>query len=204
MVSQEKLARCCPRAATRRAAHLVGLASVSLVWVVFVWVPLFLAPAAASAQDRYPVDWQAVAAESMGYFSALLRTDTSNPPGNETEAAQYLQGLLEQEGIETELFALDPARANLVARLRGNGTKQPILIMAHTDVVGVQRENWSVDPFAAVVQDGYVYGRGALDDKDNVTAALMLMLLLKRSGIELDRDKGGREAPKRWSGWRVP
>ncbi len=134
------------------------------------------------------MDWQAVETESMEYFSALLRIDTSNPPGNETEAAQYLQRILQQEGIESELFALDPTRANLVARLRGNGSKQPILVMGHTDVVGVQRESWSVDPFAAVVRDGYVYGRGSLDDKDNVTAGLMLMLLLERAGVELDRD----------------
>ena len=151
-------------------------------------VLLSAVPLAGNAQDRYPVDWQAVAAESMGYFSALLRIDTSNPPGNETEAATYLQRVLEREGIETELFSLDPTRANLVARIRGNGGKRPILVMAHTDVVGVQRENWSVDPFAAVAKDGYIYGRGALDDKDNVTASLMLMLLLRRAGVELDRD----------------
>ncbi len=132
---------------------------------------LLAGPSAGDAQDRYPVDWPAVATESMEYFSALLRTDTSNPPGNETEAALYLQQVLQQEGIEAELFALDPTRANLVARLRGTGSKQPILVMGHTDVVGVQRENWSVDPFAAVTRDGYVYGRGSLDDKDNVTAA---------------------------------
>ena len=145
-------------------------------------------PLAADAQDRYPVDWEAVAAESTEYFLDLLRTDTSNPPGNESEAARYLQRVLQQEGIEAELFALDPTRANLVARLRGNGTKQPILIMGHTDVVGVQPENWSVDPFGGVAKDGYIYGRGALDDKDNVTAALMLMLLLRRAEVELDRD----------------
>ena len=149
---------------------------------------LLVVPLTGNAQDRYPVDWQSVAAESLEYFSALLRTDTSNPPGNETEAATYLQRVLQQEGIEAELFALDPTRANLVARLRGNGSKQPILIMAHTDVVGVQRENWSVDPLGAVAKDGYIYGRGSLDDKDNVTAALMLMLLLRRAEVELDRD----------------
>ena len=149
---------------------------------------LLTAPLAGDAQDRYPVDWQAVAAESMEYFSALLRTNTSNPPGNETEAATYLQRVLQQEGIEAELFALDPTRANLVARLRGNGSKAPILVMGHTDVVGVQPENWSVDPFGAVAKDGYIYGRGSLDDKDNVTAALMLMLLLRRAEVELDRD----------------
>ncbi len=151
-------------------------------------VVLSVMPLEGNAQDRYPVDWPAVAAESMEYFSALLRTDTSNPPGNETEVATYLQQVLQQAGIEAELFALDPTRANLVARHRGNGSKRPILVMGHTDVVGVQRDNWSVDPFAAVVKDGYVYGRGSLDDKDNVTAALMLMLLLKRADVELDRD----------------
>ena len=158
-----------------------GLAA-TILWA------LLLVPVTGDAQDRYPVDWPAVATESMEYFSELLRTDTSNPPGNETEAARYLQGILQQEGIQAELFALDPTRANLVARVRGNGSKQPILVMGHTDVVGVQRDNWSVDPFAAVVRDGYVYGRGSLDDKDNVTAALMLMLLLERTGVELDRD----------------
>lgn len=141
-----------------------------------------------NAQDRYPVDWQAVAAESMEYFLALLRTNTSNPPGNETEAATYLQRVLQQDDIEAELFALDPTRANLVARLRGNGSKAPILVMGHTDVVGVQPDRWSVDPFGAVAKDGYIYGRGSLDDKDNVTAGLMLMLLLRRAGVELDRD----------------
>ena len=155
----------------------------AVLCAVFLTTPLVT-----DAQDRYPVDWQAVAAESTEYFSTLLRTDTSNPPGNETEAATYLQRVLQQEGIEAELFALEPTRANLVARLRGNGSKQPILVMGHTDVVGVQPDNWTVDPFDAVTKDGYVYGRGSLDDKDNVTAALMLMLLLKRAGVELDRD----------------
>src|SRR5439155_20919164 len=79
-------------------------------------------------------------------------------------------------------------RANLVARIRGNGKKRPILILAHTDVVGVQREKWAVDPFGSVLKDGYIWGRGAVDDKDSLAANLMVMLLLKRSGAALDRD----------------
>jgi acetylornithine deacetylase/succinyl-diaminopimelate desuccinylase-like protein len=142
----------------------------------------------AEAQERYPVDWDAVGVEAMEHFRALLRIDTSNPPGNETEAAAYLRAVLEAEGVQTETFALDPSRANLVTRIRGNGSGRPILVMAHTDVVGAQRESWSVDPFAAVTRDGYVYGRGTLDDKDNVAAGLVLMLLLHRTGVELDRD----------------
>jgi acetylornithine deacetylase/succinyl-diaminopimelate desuccinylase-like protein len=151
-------------------------------------VMLSLGATSADAQDRYPLDWAAVERESLEHFFTLIRTNTSNPPGNETAVASYLEQILEEEGIQAELFALDPDRANMVARLKGNGSKQPLLVMAHTDVVGVQPENWTVDPFGAVQKDGYIYGRGALDDKDNVTASLMLMLLLQRSGLELDRD----------------
>jgi acetylornithine deacetylase/succinyl-diaminopimelate desuccinylase-like protein len=143
---------------------------------------------AASSPAAQTIDWPKTHAEAAQHFQALLRIDTSNPPGNETRAAKYLQGVLEKEGIPVKLLALEPDRANLVARIRGNGRKRPILVLGHTDVVGVQREKWSVDPFAAVRREGVVYGRGAVDDKDNVTAGLMLMLLLKRAGVRLERD----------------
>ncbi len=96
--------------------------------------------------------------------------------------------MLEAEGIPTQTLALDPARANLVARLKGNGAKRPLLILAHTDVVPVQREKWPVDPFAAEMKDGYIWGRGTKDDKPVLAANLMTMLLLKRRGVPLDRD----------------
>jgi acetylornithine deacetylase/succinyl-diaminopimelate desuccinylase-like protein len=133
-------------------------------------------------------DWSRVRSELIEHYTALLRIDTSNPPGNETAAAKYLRSVLERERIPSKLLALEPSRANLVARLRGNGSKRPVLIMGHTDVVGVQRERWTVDPFAAVRKDGYIYGRGAVDDKDNLATCLMVMLLLKRQGAKLDRD----------------
>jgi acetylornithine deacetylase/succinyl-diaminopimelate desuccinylase-like protein len=151
---------------------------------------LFSLPSASivEAQDRYPIPWEKVGKETLEHFQALVRIDTSNPPGNETQAAEYVKGVLEREGIPAKLLALDPNRANLLARIRGNGSKRPILVMGHTDMVGVQREKWSVGPFAAVRKDGYIWGRGTLDDKDDVTAGLMLMLLLKRQGVKLDRD----------------
>lgn len=133
-------------------------------------------------------DWDAIGAESLGHFRSLVSIDTSNPPGNETAAAEYLRDALAAEGIAAELYALEPARANLVARLRGNGSKAPLLVMAHTDVVGVQPDQWSVEAFAAVERDDYIYGRGTLDDKDTVTAALMTLILLERTGVTLDRD----------------
>src|SRR5262245_43804906 len=134
------------------------------------------------------VDWGKQEAEILRHYRSLIQIDSSNHPGNETRVADYLKRVLESEGIPVKTFALDSSRANLVARIRGNGSKRPILLMAHTDVVGVQTEKWSVDPFGAVNQDGYVWGRGALDDKDNLTANLMVMLLAKRSGRVLDRD----------------
>jgi acetylornithine deacetylase/succinyl-diaminopimelate desuccinylase-like protein len=127
-------------------------------------------------------------AETLRHFTALLRIDTSNPPGNETEAAKYLAGVLEREGIPVKLLALDPARANLVARIQGNGAARPIAILGHTDVVGAQRSKWSVDPFGALRKNGFIYGRGAVDDKEIVTAGLMVMLLLQREHVKLNRD----------------
>lgn len=137
---------------------------------------------------RYPVPWDQVEKETLEHFQTIVRMDTSSPPGNETLVAEYLKRVLEREGIPARMLALDPKRANLVARIPGNGSKRPILVMGHTDVVGVQREKWSVDPFGAVRKDGYIWGRGTGDDKDNVTAGLMLLLLLKRRGVKLDRD----------------
>ena len=152
------------------------------VLLVLVLVPVV------EAQGRYAVPWDKVANETLEHFQALISIDTTNPPGNETKAVEYVKGVLDREGIPAKLLALDPKRANLVARIRGNGSKKPILVMGHTDVVGVQREKWSVDPFAAVRKDGYIWGRGTLDDKQDVTAGLMLMLLLKRQAVKLDRD----------------
>src|SRR5246500_2617291 len=149
-------------------------------------LPLVLASVAAAQVPA--IDWPKQEAAILGHYRSLIQIDTSNPPGNETKAVEYLKKVLEAEGIPTKTFALDPARANLVARLKGNGRKRPLLILAHTDVVGVQREKWPVDPFGAVLKDGYVWGRGSVDDKPILAANLMVMLLLKRGGVPLDRD----------------
>lgn len=144
--------------------------------------------ASALAVQAVQPDWTKVDEETMRHFQALVRMDTSDPPGNEEPAVAYLKGVLESEGIETQVFALDPKRPNLVARLHGNGKKRPILLMAHTDVVNVDPAKWTHPPFSATRAGGYVYGRGTVDDKDNVVAGLMVMILLKRSKVQLDRD----------------
>ena len=141
-----------------------------------------------SAQAPFQPDWTKTEAEALHHFQELVRFDTSDPPGNEAAAAEYLQKVLEQEGIPVEVFALEKHRPNVVARLKGSGKKRPLLIMGHTDVVNVDPKKWTHPPFGAVREGGYIYGRGTVDDKDNVTAALMAMLTLKRMNVPLDRD----------------
>ncbi len=131
---------------------------------------------------------QRIEEEALRHFQAILRLDTSNPPGNEVLVVDYLRTVLEKEGIETKIFAREPQRPNLVARLRGSGRKRPILIMGHTDVVPVDTAKWKHPPFAAVREDGYIYGRGTVDDKLSVAAGLMTILELKRGRVALDRD----------------
>ena len=145
--------------------------------------------AAGTARAQAPIDWKAVEAETLRHFQALVRIDTSNPPGNETQAVEYLKQVLDKEGIPYQVFAGDAKRANLVARIKGNGKKKPILVLGHTDVVTIDPKKW-IDhgPFSADVAGGYVYGRGTVDDKDNLVASLMLVLTLKRTNATLDRD----------------
>jgi acetylornithine deacetylase/succinyl-diaminopimelate desuccinylase-like protein len=149
---------------------------------------LLLGFSAALFAQAPTIDWQRVETESMEHFQAVLRFNTSDPPGNERPAADYLKQVLEREGIPVKTFELEPNRVNVVARLKGSGKKRPLLMMGHTDTVNVDPAKWTYPPFSATRNGGYVYGRGTVDDKDNVTAALMTMLLLKRSGIPLDRD----------------
>jgi acetylornithine deacetylase/succinyl-diaminopimelate desuccinylase-like protein len=145
---------------------------------------LLAAPAVGSAEP----DWDALEPEILEHFLALIRMDTTDPPGREEEAAAYLVQVLEAEGVPVQVFATEPHRPNVVARLEGNGSKRPVLIMAHTDTVNVDPDKWQHGPFSGAREGGYIYGRGTLDDKDNVTAGLMIMLTLKRLNVPLDRD----------------
>ena len=149
---------------------------------------LALTAPVANAQAPSASAAAAVEAETLQHFQALVRLDTSSPPGNEIRAVEYLKQVLNKEGIPYQVFAKDPQRPNLVARLKGNGSKRPLLAMGHTDVVTVDPKKWSHPPFGAERDGGYVYGRGTVDDKDNLVASLMLMLGLKRANTPLDRD----------------
>lgn len=117
----------------------------------------------------------------------LIRFDTSNPPGNERPAVDYIAALLGKEGIPFETVEPEPRRANIVARLEGNASKAPLLLSAHLDVVPAL-EGWEHPPFAAEVHDGCVWGRGAVDMKHMAAMSLVVLLDLKRRKVPLARD----------------
>jgi len=150
----------------------------------------FLLASRLGAQTK-PVDWDALAREARSTLSDYLRLNTTNPPGNELLAARFLKGILEREGIEAQILdttELGPNRANLYARLRGNGSKRAIALVHHMDVVPATPSSWSVDPFSGAVKDGYIWGRGAIDMKGAGIAQLMALIAIKRSGVPLTRD----------------
>lgn len=134
------------------------------------------------------MNWDSVRDEAAGYLRDLLRLNTVNPPGNEIIACQYLADVLARDGIESQIFESAPTRGNLVARLKGDGRAAPLMLMVHVDVVPVERARWSHDPFGGELDNGFIYGRGALDTKDLAAMELAVVLWLKRNNVPLARD----------------
>jgi acetylornithine deacetylase/succinyl-diaminopimelate desuccinylase-like protein len=140
------------------------------------------------AQTPTQPDWAKVEEETLRHFLAIIKMDTTDPPGGEKPVVDYLKQVLEADGIAVQTFAMEPHRPNLVARIKGSGKQRPLLLMAHSDTVNVDPKKWIHPPFGGVRDGGYVYGRGTVDDKDNVVASVMTMLMLKRMNVKLDRD----------------
>src|SRR5258706_10269733 len=132
-------------------------------------------------------EWSALGDEATALLSQYLRINTTNPPGNEIAAARWLQAVLRRDGIDAQIFEPTPGKANLYARLAGDGSARPLILLNHMDVVLASREYWTVEPFSGLIKDGYVWGRGALDMKGEAIAQLMTMLILKRAHIPLKR-----------------
>jgi acetylornithine deacetylase/succinyl-diaminopimelate desuccinylase-like protein len=119
----------------------------------------------------------------------LIRLDTSNPPGQTAKLVEFLASKLKPLGFEITIVPTpDANKVHLIARIKGDGTKKPILLAAHGDVVGVEREKWSLDPFGGVIKDGYVYGRGAIDFKGGIAVFAQAVMQLVKSGVPLHRD----------------
>jgi len=136
-------------------------------------------------------------------LTSLIRINTTNPPGNETEEANFIAQYLSREGFKTEIVEAAPGRGSVITRLKGTGEKPSLLLLSHLDVVAANPKEWTVDPFAGVIKDGYVYGRGAYDMKSMIAIEIMVIKLLKKNGIKLkgdivlaatpDEEQGGEE-----------
>jgi acetylornithine deacetylase/succinyl-diaminopimelate desuccinylase-like protein len=159
----------------------------NLTTIVLAWLTVFGCVVVGYAQDS-KIDWPHYQDMAVDLMQQYLRVNTSNPPGNELEAAKFLKKIFDQHGIENEIFEYKPGRANIIARLKGNGSKRPIILLSHTDVVTAEPASWDVDPFAGVIRNGTIYGRGALDMKGEGLLHLMTMILLKHEGPSLSRD----------------
>jgi acetylornithine deacetylase/succinyl-diaminopimelate desuccinylase-like protein len=134
------------------------------------------------------MDWNLVREQAITTLQELLRFDTTNPPGNETPCIEHIAALLRRGGIESAIFESAPGRGNLVARLKGDGTLPPLLLMGHVDVVPAEADKWERPPFSGDLADGIIWGRGATDMKQMVVMELMTLLWLKRNGVSLKRD----------------
>jgi acetylornithine deacetylase/succinyl-diaminopimelate desuccinylase-like protein len=146
---------------------------------------------AAGSAEAQSFDYDRLRGETAQLLSQYLRINTSNPPGHELATAQWLKDVLAKEGIEGQILdtaELGPGRANFYARLKGTGLGKAIALVHHMDVVPVSRQFWSVDPFAGLIRDGYIWGRGALDMKGQGIMQLMTIIALKRAGTPLKRD----------------
>lgn len=134
------------------------------------------------------VDWQAAQAEALDILVRYLRIRSVNPPGDEAPAARFLGSLIEAAGVQCEYIETAPNREVVVARLLGDGSKRPLMLGNHLDVVPVEAEFWDMPPFEGVIQDGFVYGRGAVDMKGAGVMQLITFLLLARQKTPLKRD----------------
>ncbi|MCL6579367.1 MAG: M20/M25/M40 family metallo-hydrolase [Candidatus Bathyarchaeota archaeon] len=147
--------------------------------------------------------------EVTNLLGDLIRINTTNPPGNEIKAAEYLAENLTKEGFKCELLESAPGRGSVITRLKGNGEKPSLLLLSHLDVVAANPKEWTEDPFGGLVKDGFVWGRGALDMKSLTAIEVMVMKLLKRNNVKLkgdvvfaataDEEKGGEAG----AGWLV-
>jgi acetylornithine deacetylase/succinyl-diaminopimelate desuccinylase-like protein len=163
---------------------------ICLMVLVFGWILGSTGVARAQAPAGQP-DLAKLADEAQGWLSDLIKINTVNPPGNESATAKYISAIFQKEGILNEVLEMAPGRSIVVARLQAGPLPDPtnaLLLVAHQDTVGVDSKKWSMDPFAATVRDGYVYGRGSIDDKAMLTANIATMVELKRSRARLGRD----------------
>jgi acetylornithine deacetylase/succinyl-diaminopimelate desuccinylase-like protein len=169
------------RAMLHRAARIILIVALAVA-------------ASAGARAQAPMakpDLGRLADEAQVWLSDMVRINSVNPPGNEAAIAKYISAIFQKEGIANELIEMAPGRSIVIARLQAGPLPDPtnaLLLVAHQDTVGVDVKKWTVDPFAATVRDGYMYGRGSIDDKAMLAANIATMVEIKRTGARLTRD----------------
>ena len=131
---------------------------------------------------------KALEEEAVSLLSRYIQIDTTNPPGNEMEAARFFKEIFDREGIEARIIESAPGRGNIYARLRGRGAKKAVMLLNHMDVVPADAKLWKEAPFSGTVKDGYIWGRGALDMKGPAITELMTLIALKRNNVPLRGD----------------
>lgn len=136
----------------------------------------------------HAVPWEGYQDEAVRLLEEYLRIDTSNPPGNELAAAEFFHRLFDQAGIPNTVYACAPGRGNIYAVIKGDGSLRPLILLNHTDVVRAEPRNWRVPPFSGEIVEGEIYGRGALDMKDEGLLQAMVMLIAARERLPLKRD----------------
>jgi acetylornithine deacetylase/succinyl-diaminopimelate desuccinylase-like protein len=173
-----------------RQEESVTFRRLSPIMVAFAWF-IFLGGNARAQTTSAQPDLAKLSGEAQGWLADMIRINTSNPPGNEMAVAKYVSAILQKEGISNEVVEILPGRGVVIGRLQAGPLPDPanaLLLVAHQDTVGVDPTKWSVDPFGAVIRDGYLYGRGSIDDKGMLAANLATMVALKRTGARLGRD----------------
>ncbi len=144
-----------------------------------------------------------IESEVTQFLSELIKINTTNPPGNETDAARFIEAYLSKDGFKSEIYESAPGRGSLITRLNGTGQKPNLLLLSHLDVVAANPQEWTVDPFSGQIKDGFVYGRGAIDMKGMTAVEVITLQLLKKNKIPLkgdvvlaataDEERGGEE-----------
>src|SRR6202165_68561 len=175
---------------THRREDRLMVRRLSPIILAFAWLIFAAGNARAQAPSSQP-DLGKLADEAQGWLADMIRINTSNPPGNEMAVAKYISAILQKEGISNEVVEITPGRGGAIARLQAGPLPDPanaLLLVAHQDTVGVDPTRWTVDPFGAVVRDGYLYGRGSIDDKAMLAANLATVVALKRTGARRGRD----------------
>jgi acetylornithine deacetylase/succinyl-diaminopimelate desuccinylase-like protein len=149
---------------------------------------LTLIPVAGYPAEQQQLVWRALTDEAVSLLARYIRIDTTNPPGNEIEAARFFKEIFDREGIESQIIESAPGRGNIYARLKGSGAKKALLLLNHMDVVPADTKLWKEPPFSGSLRDGYLWGRGALDMKGPAIVELITVLALKRQKVALNGD----------------